>query len=213
VGRKLNPPITSTAYVTPSEMLHAKLNELNMTQVDLARRAKVSKKHINDIYRGHARIGYDLSLALEMILGVPARDWNEAQTRFDLDEAMNKSKTYRMKNIRKTEPTEVTYVFDKNNRVIKIYLQMFYRTVFQARKLGRYKYIIATIPIFSPSNSVIVKNIADVHRHMNQYVKWLGGYTQIKVMDAIRKYDDGEITSPFLDGDNNKPGSDSDSHM
>lgn len=213
MGRKLNPPITATAYITPSEMLYTKMREFNMTQVDLARRAKVSKKHINDIYRGHARIGHDLSLALEIIFGVPARDWNDAQTRFDLDEQMSKSKTYRMKNIRKTEPTEVTYVFDKNNSVIKIYLQMFYRTVFQARKLGRYKYIIATIPIFSPSNGMIVKSITDVHRHMEQYVKWLGGYTLVKVMEAIRKYDDGEITSPFLADDNNQSGSDGNSDV
>jgi HTH-type transcriptional regulator/antitoxin HigA len=71
-----DPPFRPDYAVPPGETLRATLDERGMSQSDLARRTGLSPKHINQIIQGAAPISPDTSLALERVLGVPARFWN-----------------------------------------------------------------------------------------------------------------------------------------
>ena len=61
--------------IPPGETLRETLESTGMTQADLARRTSLSAKHINQIVQGVAPISPDTALALERVLGVPARFW------------------------------------------------------------------------------------------------------------------------------------------
>jgi HTH-type transcriptional regulator/antitoxin HigA len=74
-------PSVANAYrpdysIPPGETLRAVIEARGMTQADLSRRAGLSAKHINQIVQGVAPISPDAALALERVLGVPARFWN-----------------------------------------------------------------------------------------------------------------------------------------
>jgi HTH-type transcriptional regulator/antitoxin HigA len=62
--------------IPPGETVRSTLDALGMTQADLSRRTGLSAKHINQIIQGAAPITPDTALALERVLGVPARFWN-----------------------------------------------------------------------------------------------------------------------------------------
>src|SRR5664280_1844529 len=53
-----------------------------MTQADLARRTGLSTKHINQIVQGLAPITPDTALALERVIGTPARFWNALEANY-----------------------------------------------------------------------------------------------------------------------------------
>ena len=65
--------------VAPGSSLKEKLVELGLTQADLALRAGLSTKHINQIVQGSAPITQETALALEAVTGVPARIWNRLE--------------------------------------------------------------------------------------------------------------------------------------
>jgi HTH-type transcriptional regulator / antitoxin HigA len=74
-------PSVASAYrpdysIPPGETLRAVIEARGMTQAELSRRAGLSAKHINQIVQGVAPISPDAALALERVLGVPARFWN-----------------------------------------------------------------------------------------------------------------------------------------
>lgn len=63
----------------PGEILVEKLEELGMSQAELAIRIGRTKKMINEIAKGKAPILSDTALLLERVLGVPARFWINAE--------------------------------------------------------------------------------------------------------------------------------------
>lgn len=211
MGRVINQPIVSHNYTTPSMLLFMKLTDAGMTQAELARRSGLSKKHINDIYRGKARITPDTALKFEMIFGNDAAEWNKAQSYYDYDPTIEKN--YAMKLIRKTHPLEVTYRYDDKKRVDRVQMQIFYRTIFTARRLPKNKYVIATLPTYYMANGVIVKNINQVNQHMERFIKWLGGILTVHTLEVIRDFDDGKVSYPDDADDSNQSGSESNSDM
>lgn len=59
----------------PGETLRDTLEALEMSQADLARRAGLSTKHVNQIIQGVVALTPDTAVALEHVTGVPARLW------------------------------------------------------------------------------------------------------------------------------------------
>ena len=70
-------------YVSPpGESLQEKLEELGMSQVELARRTGCPRKTINEIIQGKAIITPETALHLERVLGIPVRFWINRQQRY-----------------------------------------------------------------------------------------------------------------------------------
>lgn len=76
--------------VPPGETLRERLTELNLSQAELAARAGLSTKHVNQIMQGIAPITLETAIALDRITGVPARIWNRREA--DYREALLRSK-------------------------------------------------------------------------------------------------------------------------
>ena len=68
--------------VPPGETLRETLESIGMSQADLARRADLSAKHVNQIVQGEAAITPETALALERVTRVPARIWNSLEANF-----------------------------------------------------------------------------------------------------------------------------------
>ncbi|MGH3008600.1 MAG: XRE family transcriptional regulator [Gaiellaceae bacterium] len=62
--------------VAPGRTLRSTLQELGLTQADLAERTGISQKHVNQIIQGVAPITPDTALRFERVTNVPARAWN-----------------------------------------------------------------------------------------------------------------------------------------
>lgn len=62
--------------VAPGVTLRSTLAANGMTQADLATRAGLSLKHVNQIVQGAAPITPETALAFERVTGVPARSWS-----------------------------------------------------------------------------------------------------------------------------------------
>lgn len=76
----------------PGASLRSTLTAMGMTQADLAARAGLSLKHVNQIVQGVAPVTHETSLLLEKVTGVSARVWNalEANYRDRLARVQNK---------------------------------------------------------------------------------------------------------------------------
>jgi len=59
----------------PGETLIETLEELGWTQVELARRTKLSTKHINQICKGYVGVSPHVAIRLEKATGVSASIW------------------------------------------------------------------------------------------------------------------------------------------
>src|SRR3990170_2991603 len=68
--------------IPPGETVRSTLEAFGMTQAELSRRTGLSAKHVNQIIQGVAPISPDTALALERVLGVPARFWNALEANF-----------------------------------------------------------------------------------------------------------------------------------
>lgn len=68
--------------VPPGESLREAIEAIGMSQADLARRTGLSAKHINQIIQGDASISPDTALALEHVVGIPARLWNALEANY-----------------------------------------------------------------------------------------------------------------------------------
>lgn len=66
----------------PGFYIQEKLEELGMTQTDLAERIGRTKKTVNEIVTGKAPIEPETALQLERVLGIPARFWNNAERQY-----------------------------------------------------------------------------------------------------------------------------------
>ncbi|MCW2690807.1 MAG: ImmA/IrrE family metallo-endopeptidase [Mycobacterium sp.] len=78
--------------IAPGETLRDRLAEMNLSQAELAARAGMSTKHVNQIMQGHAPITLETAVALERITGVPASFWNRREA--DYREALLRSRPH-----------------------------------------------------------------------------------------------------------------------
>lgn len=65
--------------IAPGETLRDRLAEMNLSQAELAARAGMSTKHVNQIIQGNAPISLETAVALERITRVPASFWNRRE--------------------------------------------------------------------------------------------------------------------------------------
>ena len=71
------------AVVTPpGDTLKEALDEIGMTQAELARRMGRPKKTINEIIRGKAAITHETALQLERVLDIPAHFWRAMEENY-----------------------------------------------------------------------------------------------------------------------------------
>jgi addiction module HigA family antidote len=68
--------------VPPGRTLQETIDALGMGQRDLATRAGLSYKHINQIIQGIAPITHETAVRLEQVTGVPARMWNNLEVNY-----------------------------------------------------------------------------------------------------------------------------------
>ncbi|MFN0056738.1 MAG: helix-turn-helix domain-containing protein [Planctomycetales bacterium] len=68
--------------VPPGHTLQETIDGLGIDQRELANRAGLSAKHINQIIKGVAAITHDVAIRLERVTGVPARLWNGLESNY-----------------------------------------------------------------------------------------------------------------------------------
>ena len=68
--------------VRPGEVLEEYLENLSMTQAELATRTGLTKKTINEIIKGKSPITHETALKFERTLGRPAHFWNNLEQQF-----------------------------------------------------------------------------------------------------------------------------------
>ena len=66
----------------PGEILLEKLEELGMSQTELANRIGRTKKMVNEIIKGKAPILSETALQLERVLSIPARFWSSLEAQY-----------------------------------------------------------------------------------------------------------------------------------
>ncbi len=79
--------LISDLPVPPGEYLQEVVDELGVTQADLARRMGRPAQAINEIIRGEKAITPETALQLEQVVGVPAHIWTGLETKFQLVKA------------------------------------------------------------------------------------------------------------------------------
>src|SRR5689334_1719752 len=72
-------PHQGELLVHPGATLQEALDNAGMTQAELALRAGLSKKTVNQIIQGHEPITYETAERLERVTGVPASLWNNLE--------------------------------------------------------------------------------------------------------------------------------------
>ncbi len=83
-------PFRPDYAIPPGDTLRERLAEMNLSQAELAARAGLSTKHVNQIMQGIAPITLETAIALDRITGVPASIWNRREA--DYREALLRSK-------------------------------------------------------------------------------------------------------------------------
>lgn len=68
--------------VPPGETLDEWLERNGMTQAELARRTRLTPKHINQVVKGSASISPDVALAFERVTAIPARYWTQLEANY-----------------------------------------------------------------------------------------------------------------------------------
>jgi len=66
----------------PGETLAEALKDRGISQLDLAERVGMTRKHVNRILAGEASITPETALKLERALGIPARFWNNREQQY-----------------------------------------------------------------------------------------------------------------------------------
>lgn len=89
--------------VPPGETLRETLESIGMSQADLARRAELSTKHVNQIIQGEAPITPETAVALERVTRVPARIWNGLEANFQ-------AQRVRIAQRRRLDPDDLTWL-------------------------------------------------------------------------------------------------------
>lgn len=78
---KRSAALAATPWVTldgekPGQTLKARLEQLGISQAELARRTGLSTKHVNQTIKGENGVSADVALLLERETGIPAAAWN-----------------------------------------------------------------------------------------------------------------------------------------
>ncbi len=68
--------------VAPGRTLQETIDALGIDQRELAARAELSAKHVNQIVKGIAPITHETAIKLERVTGVPARLWNNLEANY-----------------------------------------------------------------------------------------------------------------------------------
>ena len=68
--------------VPPGETLLEAMEEAGITQVELARRAELSPKHVNRLANGHAALTPAVAVKLERVLGIRSQFWNAREANY-----------------------------------------------------------------------------------------------------------------------------------
>jgi len=85
--------MTKRKPVTMGEMLTAEFMEpLGISQIELAERSGLPRKHVNELCRDRRAVTADTALILARVFGNSADFWLNTQRRTDLWEAMNTPK-------------------------------------------------------------------------------------------------------------------------
>jgi HTH-type transcriptional regulator / antitoxin HigA len=72
-------PFRPDYVIPPGETLRDRLAEMNLSQAELAARAGLSTKHVNQIMQGIAPITLETAIVLDRITGIPASVWNRRE--------------------------------------------------------------------------------------------------------------------------------------
>ena len=101
--------VRSRSYIAtpPGATIKEQLNDRGMSQKEFAARMDMSEKHISKLINGDVQLTPEVAVRLEMVLGVPAKFWNnleavyrekiikvEAENDMDADEALAKQLPY-----------------------------------------------------------------------------------------------------------------------
>ncbi len=70
--------VKSRSYIAtpPGATIREQLNDRGMSQEEFAARMDMSEKHISKLINGEVQLTPETAVRLEMILGVPAKFWN-----------------------------------------------------------------------------------------------------------------------------------------
>jgi addiction module HigA family antidote len=99
--------LTKKKPVSVGEMLAEEfLEPLGLTQVDLAERSGLPRKHVNELCRNRRAVTADTALILARVFGNSADFWLNTQRRTDLWEALNTPK--RAERIQRALPLDTT---------------------------------------------------------------------------------------------------------
>lgn len=71
-----------STVMPPGDTLSEELDEIGMSQAELARRMGRPKKTINEIIKGKAAITHETALQLERVLGIPAHFWRALEENY-----------------------------------------------------------------------------------------------------------------------------------
>lgn len=74
--------MTAPELLDPATLLRNTLAGLSMKQNDLAKRAGLSAKHVNQVAQGKVALTADVALRLERVTGVPAMEWMRAEAAY-----------------------------------------------------------------------------------------------------------------------------------
>lgn len=69
------PPLHSDVAIPPGEFLQEHIDDLGISQAELARRLGRPRQVVNEIVRGKKAITAETALDLEAVLGTPAHIW------------------------------------------------------------------------------------------------------------------------------------------
>ena len=102
--------VRSRSYIAtpPGATIKEQLNDRRMSQKEFAARMDMSEKHISKLINGEVQLTPETAVKLEMVLGVPAKFWNnleaiyrekiikaEAENTMEIDKEMAKKFPYR----------------------------------------------------------------------------------------------------------------------
>lgn len=73
--------VRSRSYLAtpPGATIREQLNDRKMSQKEFAVRMDMSQKHISRLINGDVQLTPDVAVRLEMVLGIPAKFWNNLE--------------------------------------------------------------------------------------------------------------------------------------
>ena len=73
--------VRSRSYIAtpPGATIKEQLNDREMSQKEFAARMDMSEKHISKLINGEVKLIPEVAVRLEMVLGVPAKFWNNLE--------------------------------------------------------------------------------------------------------------------------------------